>query len=217
MTKLVWNQAGDRFYETGVDRGVLYPNPGVGVAWNGLVSVSQNVSGGEVDGLFLDGIKYLDHVANEDFQASLEAFSSPAQFDACDGSRSLVPGLVATQQRRKTFGLTYRTLMGNDLLHTEYGYKLHLVYNATAAPSARANQTLNDSPDPSIRQWNIHTVPDASAVTYKPTAHFEIDSTKIDSAKLALLEDALYGTVDADPYLPSQSEVITLLTPDPIV
>lgn len=210
MSRLVWNEIGKRFYETGVDRGVLYPNSGPGVPWNGLVSVSENASGGDVEALYFDGVKYLDIVAGEDFQATLEAFSAPAEFAACEGSKALSPGLYATQQPRKTFGLSYRTLIGNDLEDTSFGYKLHVVYNATAAPSSRNNQTLDDSPSPVVRQWNISSVPQ-KASTYKPTAHFVIDSTEVDPYMLEDLESFLYGRAGQDPMLLPQIEVIEIL------
>lgn len=210
MTKIVWNQVGERFYETGVDRGVLYPRLGPGVPWNGLISVSENPSGGEVESFYFDGVKYLDIVMSENFQATVEAYSAPREFASCDGSKALSPGLYATQQPRSTFGMSYRTLIGNDLDGSDHGYKLHIVYNATAAPSGRDNKTLSGSPDPSIRQWTIDTVPIASN-TFKPTAHFVIDSTQIDPYTLLDLESFLYGRDGQDPKLLSQSEVIGIL------
>lgn len=210
MTRLVWNQVGDRFYETGVDHGVLYPLLGPGVPWNGLVSVSEDSSGGDVTPLFFDGVKYLDVVASENFQATIEAYAAPPEFAACDGSKVLSPGLYATQQPRKPFGFSYRTLIGNDLEETNHGYKLHIVYNATAAPSSRNYQTLSDNPSPNTRQWTVHTVPPASA-THKPTAHFVIDSREIDPYMLEDLESFLYGREDREPRLLTQGEVVDIL------
>lgn len=205
-----WNQPGERLYETGIDRCVLYPNAGPGVAWNGLISVNENVSGGDADQLYFDGVKYLDVIANEDFQATLEAFSAPAEFAACDGTKALSPGLFATQQRRKTFGLTYRTLIGNDLEKNDHGYKIHIVYNATASPSAKTSKTISESVSPETRSWTINTVPE-QATTYKPTAHFIIDSTLVDPYMLQDLELHLYGREGVEPRLLSQEEVISIL------
>lgn len=210
MTRLVWNQAGEKFYETGVDRGVLYPSTRPGVAWAGLISVDEGVSGGGVEAYHFDGIKYLDVVSSEDFEATIDAFSAPPEFYECDGSWSLAPGLFATHQRRSTFGLAYRTRIGNDIDGTEHGYKLHLVYNATAAPASRSNKSINDSPDPESRQWTMHTVP-SPASTYKPTAHIIINSKLVASSKLTSLENLLYGTTSANPSLPTQAAIIALL------
>lgn len=210
MTKLLWNQPGTRFYETGVDRGVLFPKTGAGVSWGGLISVEEPVSGGEAESYYFDGVKYLDWIANEDFQATITAFSAPKEFAVCDGAKALAPGLYATQQRRETFGLSYRTLLGNDLTE-DAGYKLHLVYNALAAPTTRSNRTKSDSPDPGTLVWTVNSVPPA-ATTYKPTAHFVIDSTKTTTAKMTSLENLIYGTASVDSALPTQAAVIALLT-----
>lgn len=211
MSRLLWGQSGTRFYETGVDRGVLYTRGASGVAWNGLVSVTENTSGGESNPYYFDGNKYLDFISSEDFQATIEAYSAPTEFAACNGSRLLAVGLMATQQPRDTFGLSYRTLIGSDLNDPTEAYKLHLVYNATASPSGRTNKTLSDSPDPETLQWTIDTVPVAST-TFKPTAHFIIDSRITPSAKLAVLEDLLYGTTLVVPALPTQATVISTLS-----
>lgn len=212
MSRLTWDEVGDRVYETGVDRGVLYPAAvsAPGVPWNGLVSIQENPSGGDIEPLYYDGVKYLDFVAAEDFSATLEAFSCPVEFNECDGNKTLSPGLFATQQPRKTFGLSYRTLIGNDLDGIEHGYKLHLVYGCTAAPSPRTSGTLSGTPNPSTRSWNINTVP-APAETYKPTAHFVIDSRHLNPYTLQDLESYLYGRDGQDPRLPTQDEVILIL------
>jgi hypothetical protein len=207
--KLVWNGNGDRLFETGVDRGVLYPRTGPGVAWNGLISVSEDSEGGSVEQLYFDGIKYLDIVGAEDFKAQLEAYAAPPEFAPCDGSKALSPGLFATQQPRQTFGLSYRTLIGNDLLGQDYGYKLHIVYGCTAAPSQRASQTIAGQPTPSSRTWSITTVP-PPANTFKPTAHFVVDSTKVDAGMLGDLESFLYGRAGVEPRLPSQTEIVAI-------
>ena len=210
MTRLIWNKPGERFYETGVDRGVLYPKVGPGVPWNGLISVNETSTGGDIIALYFEGVKYMDYVANEDFEATLEGFAAPPEFAVCEGIRTLAPGLYATQQRRQTFGLSYRTLLGNDLDGTDYGYKLHLVYGCTVEPSEKSNQTLSDSADPSTRQWTVHTVP-PPATTYKPTAHFIFDSTKMDRYLLEDIESYLYGRDDRDARLLSQDEILDIL------
>lgn len=211
MARIEWNQAGDRFYEAGVDRGVLYPRQVSGVPWNGLVSVSETVSGGEVEAYYFDGIKYLDFIAAEDFQATIEAFSAPEEFAGCDGTKVLSPGLMVTQQPRYPFGLSYRTLLGNDTEGTDYGYRLHLVYNATASPAPRTHRTMSDSPSLNTRSWTINTVPPLAS-TYRPTAHFVIDSTKVAATKLTTLENLLYGSFSAEPSLPPQATVISILS-----
>lgn len=211
MARIEWNQAGERFYEAGVDRGVLYPRQVAGVPWNGLVSVNETASGGETEAFYFDGVKYLDFVAAEDFSATIEAFSAPEEFAGCDGTKVLSPGLMVTQQPRYPFGLSYRTFIGNDLEGTDYGYKLHLVYNATASPSARTHRTMSDSPSLNTRSWTINTVPPAAS-TYKPTAHFIIDSTKVNKTKLTTLENLLYGSSTLSPSLPTQATVISTLT-----
>lgn len=210
MTRLTWNDAGERFFEAGLHRGVLYPKLGPGVAWNGLIGVDETPSGGEVESYYFDGVKYLDFVASEDYSATIDAFSAPAEFAACDGTKQLSPGLYVTQQPRQSFGLSYRTLIGNDLEGTDHAYKIHLVYNATAAPAGRSHKTLTNAVDPATRQWTIHTVP-PKATTYKPTAHLIVDSRDLTSGKLEALENLLYGTSSTNPRLPTQAEVITLL------
>lgn len=210
MTRIAWNQPGERFYEAGVDHGVLYPEFGPGVPWNGLVAVSEESSGGEVTALHYDGVKYKDIVANEDFEAAVEAYSAPAEFAACEGIKSLAPGLYATQQPRRTFGLSYRTLLGNDISGTELGYKLHVVYGCTAEPTGMQYKTLTESASLPTKQWKLHTVPQPAA-TYKPTAHFIFDSTKMDPYLLEDIESYLYGRDDRDPRLLDQTEVLGIL------
>lgn len=217
MSRIEWNKAGERFFEAGVNQGVLYPRVGPGVPWNGLVSVDESTSGGELESLYFDGVKYLDVASAEDFSAEISAFSAPAEFGVSDGQKALSPGLFVTQQPRKTFGLCYRTLIGNDLVGTEYGYKLHIVYNCTAAPSARNNQTLSNSFSPTPRTWSIETVP-PPASTFRPTAHLVIDSTLVNPYLMEELETVLYGR-DAEglleatqPYLPSVAEIILILS-----
>lgn len=211
MARIAWNQTGDKFYETGVDRGVLYPRSGIGVAWNGLVRVEESVSGGEVTALYFDGVKYLDFIAAEDFAATIEAFSAPEEFSECDGTKMLSPGLMVTQQPRYPFGLSYRTLIGNDVDGTDHGYKLHLVYNATASPSSKTHSTISETASANTRSWAIQTVP-PKATLYKPTAHFVIDSTKVSTAKMTAIENLLYGTTASTPVLPPPSTVISTLS-----
>lgn len=214
MAKLEWNKFGERFYETGVDRGVLYLDGEAGVPWNGLISVKEDPTGGEAEGYYLDGIKYANLAALEEFQATLEAFSAPEEFSACDGTQSLGLGLFVTQQVREEFGLSYRTLVGNDLLQSDYGYKIHLVYNCLAAPANRENNTLSRDVDPMHYSWTITTVPPILGGV-RPTAHYVVDSTKAEAATLAALEDILYGTDTDQPRLPTVQELFTLFNPTP--
>jgi hypothetical protein len=207
MTKLSWGAPGERFYESGVDQGVLYVD-GSGHVWNGLVSVTEKNSGGDVSEYYLDGIKYAENKGVENFEADIAAFSSPIAFALCDGTYEPHPGLKATKQPRKKFGLSYRTKLGNDLEGLDHGYKIHLVYNALATPSDKTNTTLGDN-DVEPLEWSITTTPvDVSGM--RPTAHFEIDSKKTDSFVLDKIEDALYGTDLVDAYLPTIAEILDM-------
>jgi hypothetical protein len=219
MTELSWDAVGQRFYETGVDHGVLYIPDNVGAyntgfAWNGLVSVTEAPTGAEANPQYADNIKYLNLLSAEEFGATIEAFTYPDEFGQCDGTAEPEPGVSVGQQSRKTFGLSYRTRVGNDLDGTDYGYKLHLVYGALAAPSEKAYATINDSPEAITLSWEVTTTPvvvgTIGSVTYKPTASLTIDSTKADADSLAALEDLLYGTVGTDPELPLPAAVIAL-------
>lgn len=211
MTRITWGEVGQRYYEYGVDRGVLYANGGNGVPWNGLTAVNEEQEGGEVTPYYFDGIKYLDFVANEDFKATIQAISAPPEFDQCQGLKTLAVGLSATGQPRSTFGFSYRTMIGNDTVGDKLGYKLHLVYNCTAAPSGKSNKSLGGGAiDPAERSWTAVTVP-VIGTNYKPTAHFIVDSTKTPALKLQALEDALYGTVSTNGLLPTQAAVIAML------
>lgn len=209
MTRLDWNLPGQRVYETGVDRGVLYPRLGDGVAWPGLVSVSEQVDGGDITPYHYDGVKYIDVAAAEDFSATLEAFAAPPEFFRAEGQRQLVPGLIATHQPKETFGLSYRTLIGNDLQGLGFGYKLHLVYGCTSAPSNRNYSTVASDPDVNTRSWDISTVP-PPASTYRPTAHFIFDTRYAGVGVVETIEDALYGTAGTAPRLPSQDEIFAM-------
>jgi hypothetical protein len=219
MTALTWDQVGERIYETGVDRGVLYIPNNVGVydngyAWNGLVSVTESPTGAEANPQYADNIKYLNLLSAEEFGATLEAFTYPDEFGQCDGTLTPEVGIFVGQQNRKTFGLAYRTRVGNDLAGVDYGYKLHLVYGALAAPSEKAYTTINDSPEAITFSWEITTTPmevgEIESVSYKPTASLTIDSSKADASALAELENLLYGTVGSDPELPAPADVIAL-------
>lgn len=216
MAKLAWDAIGEHYYETGVDHGVLYPQASNGtypngVAWNGLTNVSESPSGAEATDLWADNIKYLSMRSAEEFGATIEAYTYPDEFALCDGSAALVTGAYIGQQPRKTFGLCYRTVVGNDTELDNHGYKLHLIYGCSASPSEKAYQTINDSPEAITFSWEMTTVP-VPVTGHKPTASIVIDSTKVDSAKLQDLLDALYGTDNADPYLPLPDEVKSLLS-----
>lgn len=209
MTAIVWGNVGDRYFETGVDRGVLFPKTGDGVPWNGLISVSESPTGGEPRPYYLDGFKYLNLATAEEFAATIDAFSAPPEFDRCDGTASIHNGLFITQQPRESFGLSYRTLIGNDVDGTDLGYKINLVYNALAAPSSRNNGTLNDSPTPITFSWGITTAP-PPIVGFKPSAHFVIDSRKTPKSVLSLIESVLYGNSTANARLPEVAELMEL-------
>lgn len=214
MTKLVWDKVGERTYETGVDRGVLFlpDNNGVysnGFAWNGLTAVTESPSGAEASPQYADNIKYLNLVSAEEFGGTIEAFTYPDEFAACDGTARPSPGVSIGQQTRKVFGLAYRTLVGNDIQGTDYGYKLHLIYGALAAPSEKAYNTVNDSPEAITFSWEISTTP-VEVPGFKPSATLTIDSTKEDPAAIAALEAILYGTPGTDPRLPLPAEVIAM-------
>lgn len=216
MSKIVWDQVGEHFYETGVDRGVLYQYDktnktfGNGVAWNGLSAVNESPSGAEPTAIWADNIKYLNLMSNEEYAATIEAYTYPDEFEECDGSKTVAGGVTIGQQPRKLFGFSYRTLIGNDTEGTEAGYKIHLIYNCLASPSERSHSTVNDSPEAQSMSWSISTTP-VNVEGMKPTSTIEIDSREIPSDKLAALEDILYGTVSAEPRLPLPGEIITLV------
>ena len=224
MARLVWDQTGEHFYETGVKQGVFYPQTeGTytnGVAWNGLTAVTESPSGAEATALYADDIKYLSLYSTEEFGATIEAYTYPEEFAKCDGSAALVDGVYVGQQTRKPFGLCYKTTLGNDTDGNDHGYKLHIIYGAMASPSEKAYSTINDSPDAITFSWEITTTP-VSVSGMKPTATVVIDSTKVDKTKLAALEDILYGknpstnggSDGVEPRLPLPDEIKTLMTP----
>lgn len=204
MSKLVWDKTGEREYETGVDHGVLYPMTNniypKGVSWNGLSSVQENPSGGEANDVYADNIKYLTLMSAEKFGGTIEAYMSPDEFDACDGTAMVAKGVSIDQQTRKSFGFSYRTILGNDSLGEDYGFKIHLIYGAKASPSQKSRSTVNESPEATTLSWEFNTTPVTintvnpdTGKPYKPTAHMIIDSTKATAAKLAAFEDILYG------------------------
>jgi hypothetical protein len=217
MTKLAWDKTGERLYETGVDRGVLYiPNAlgvyNTGYAWNGLTTVTESPSGAESNPQYADNIKYLNLVSAEEFGGTIESFTYPDEFAQCDGTAFAQPGVAVGQQSRKTFGLAYRTRLGNDLTGVDYGYKIHLIYGALAAPSEKAYATINDSPEAITFSWELTTTPVevgvVGGVTYKPTSSLTIDSSQVDASALTNLENLLYGTVGTDPSLPTPAQVL---------
>lgn len=214
MSKLVWDATGERFYETGVKQGVLYVQSAgtypKGVAWNGLTAVTESPSGAEATPLYADDTKYLNLMSNEEYGATIEAYTYPDEFMECDGSAALTPGVYIGQQARKTFGMCYRTVLGNDVDTNDYGYKLHLIYGALAAPSEKAYATINDSPEAVTFSWEVTTTP-VNVTGHKPTASITIDSTKVDASKLAALEAILYGDDDTDARLPLPDEIATLM------
>lgn len=216
MARLVFDETGKKFYETGVDHTVLYPMVSgkypKGVAWDGVTSITESPSGAESTPLYADNIKYLNLIAAEEYGLTVEAYTYPEEFRACDGSKEVAPGIFIGQQDRQNFGLSYRSIIGNDTEGNSHGYQLHLVYNATASPSERAYNTINDSPEAISFSWEINTTPTAVTGDYKPTASIVIDSTKCDKTKLKELEDILYGTEDDEARLPSIDEVIELMS-----
>jgi hypothetical protein len=211
VTRLVWNAVGARIFEAGVDQGVLYVDGSDGVPWNGLVSVSESPSGGDVSSYYVDGIKYLAVSAAEEFEATVEAYTYPDEFAVCEGTTAIKYGLFATQQPKKSFNLCYRTMIGNDVDGTDHGFKIHLVYNAMVEPTQRSNSTIGDSVSPDNFSWKIVTKP-PTMVGYKQTAHFVIDSREVPEDLLDQITDILYGSADTQPRLPSVAELLFIFT-----
>lgn len=234
MAVLTWDAVGERLYETGVDHGVLYvakdtpAQPGdadygkgagdynTGIAWNGLTGVTENREGAEANAQYADNIKYLNLLSNEEFGGTIEAFTYPDAWEACDGSASPAVGFVLGQQKRKAFCFVYRTKIGNDVDESDHGYKLHIVYNAKAQPAERSYETINDSPEPMTFSWEFSTTPleigKINDVAYRPVAHVELDSTKVAAAKLTAIEEKLFGGANTDPVVLYPNEIYTILT-----
>ena len=215
MARLVWDKTGERVYETGVRQAVLYPQETggtypLGVAWNGLTGVTESPSGAESTPIFADDIKYLSLMSAEEFGATIEAYTYPDEFAACDGSSDIATGVSIGQQKRKSFGLCYRTALGNDVDGEDYGYKLHIIYGAIAAPSEKGYATINNDPEAITFSWEISTTP-VSMTGFKPTASITIDCTKADATKLKALEDILYGSESISARLPLPGEIKTLM------
>lgn len=215
MAKLVWDEVGKRTYETGVDKGVLYVQNdegayGKGVAWNGLTAVNESPSGAEPTALYADNTKYLELTSKEEYGATIEAYTYPDEFEACDGSAEVGTGVVIGQQSRKVFGLCYRTVKGNDVKNNDYGYKIHLVYGCKAKPAQKNYQTINDSPEAITFSWEVSTTP-VEVDGFKPTATVTIDSTKVTAEKLKSIEEALYGTESVEPKLLLPDEIIAIV------
>lgn len=222
MAKLVWDQTGERFYETGVKNCALYTKTGTngayatGVAWNGITAITESPSGAEANPLYADDIKYLNLISKEEFGATIEAYTYPEEFAVCDGSAEFGDGVTYGQQPRKEFGLAYITTLGNDEDGTDHGYKIHIIYNCLAAPSERAYATINDSPEAITFSWELSTTPvvftvgtGADAVE-KSTCHIEIDSTKVAAAKLTSIKETLFGTTNGDPTLMLPEDFVSL-------
>lgn len=220
-TTLKWDEVGERLYETGVSKGVIYPYDssakkyGTGVAWNGLTSVNENPSGAESTKLWADNIKYLDLMSAEEFGFTIEAYTYPDEFAECDGSAQFgVDGVTVSQQVRKSFGFSYRTEVGNDTEGNDYGYKIHLVYGCKASPSGKDYGTVNDSPEAITLSWEISTTPEivTAGTNIKPTAHIIIDAKTVGAAILKKIEDKIYGDGSTDPTLPTPDELYALIT-----
>lgn len=217
MSKLVWDQTGERLFETGVKNGVLYPQVSgaypKGVAWNGLTAVTESPSGAEATPLYADDIKYLNLISAEEFGATIEAYMYPDEFAECDGSAAIAKGVMIGQQKRNAFGLVYKTTLGNDTEGNDYGYKLHIIYGAIAAPSEKSYATINDSPEAITFSWEVTTTP-VNVTGGKPTASITIDSTKADPTKLAALEAVLFGAEETEARLPLPDEIAGMMKTD---
>ena len=215
MAKITWDNVGERYYETGVKKGVLYPQAAggtypKGVPWNGLTAVTESPSGAEATPLYADDIKYLNLMSVEELGATVEAYTYPPEFEECDGSAQLAEGISIGQQPRKAFGLSYVTTLGNDIDGTKHGYKLHIIYGALASPSEKAYATINDSPEAITFSWELTTTP-VSVTGFEPTASLVIDSTKVSEGAMAAIEAALYGTESEEAHLPLPDEIVALI------
>lgn len=215
MSRLTWNKTGDRLYETGVEECALFPQDTdgtypLGVAWEGITNVTESPSGAEPTKLYANDTVYATMMSAEELGGSIEAYTFPDEFAECDGSATVAKGVKIGQQTRKAFGLAYKTLIGNDIVGTAYGYKLHVIYGATASPSEKAHATVNDSPEAQTMSWEFTTTP-VAVTGAKPTASIEIDSTTADADKLAALEAMIYGSESSEPKLPTPDEIIALM------
>lgn len=215
MAKIIWDNTGDRLYETGVKKGVLYVQSKegtypAGVPWNGLTAITESPSGAESTPLYADDIKYLNLMSVEEFGATIEAYTYPEEFGVCDGSANLVPGVMIGQQPRTTFGMSYVTTVGNDVQGNKHGYKIHIIYGASATPSEKSYSTINDSPEAITFSWEVKTTP-VNVTGFQPTASVVIDSTKVEASKLAALEAKLYGTDEAEAVLPLPDEIAAMI------
>ena len=216
MSKLIWDNVGEKVYETGLDRGVLYPLNtktnayDTGVAWNGLSKVSEKPSGAESSDVYADNIKYLNLISAEKFAATIEAYTYPDEFAVCDGTAEPAPGIVIGQQTRKTFGMSYRTLVGNDVAGQDYGYKIHCIYGGVASPSEKGYSSVNESPEAISFSWELNTTP-VPVEGFKPTASLIVESTKVSKEALAAIEAILYGSEGTEPRLPLPDEIIALI------
>lgn len=214
MPRIEWDKTGEKLYETGCDQGVVFVKDETGaysngVAWNGLIGVDESPSGGEANPFYADNQKYLNLMSNEEFGCSIKAYTFPEEFEVCDGCAEPEDGVILTQQTRREFGFSYRTLIGNDVKQTDLGYKIHLVYNALAAPSSKSNNTVNESPEAQEFSWEVTTTP-VKVAGYKPVAHIVINSTRADPTKLKALEDMIYGSESDEPTLPTPQEVLDM-------
>lgn len=222
MSAIVWDKTGERVYESGVDHGVLYPQDSTGayntgVAWNGLIGVTESPSGAESNPQYADNIKYLDLTSAEEFGATIEAYMYPDEFEECDGTAEVAPGVTIGQQNRKAFGMSYRTKVGNDVAGQDYGYKIHMFWGAKASPSEKNYQTVNDSPEATTFSWEVTTTPvvlttinPKTGKVYNPTSSLVVNSTKANAEKIAALEKILYGDTETEPRLPTPDEVIAM-------
>ena len=217
MAKIIWDAVGEHYYETGVDHGVLYPYNSdtskydTGVAWNGLTAVTESPTGAEATALWADNIKYVNLMSTEELSGTIEAYTYPPEFEACDGYATLEQGVTVGQQNRKVFGMSYRTVVGNDTESNDHGYKLHLVYGCLASPSEKAFSTISDSPEAITFSWEFTTTP-VNVTDLKPTASITIDSRKVSAEAMAAIEEALYGTDSEEAYLPLPDELKTIIT-----
>lgn len=218
MSKLEWDKVGEKFYETGTDRGVLYPQTGKdnaygkGVAWNGLTGITESPGGAEATDLYADNIKYGSMRSAETFSGTIEAYTYPKEFEDCDGSREIAEGIIIGQQNRVPFGLSYRTMIGNDVSSEDEDYKINLIYGATASPSEKAYSTINDSPEAITFSWEFDTTPVNVPGNFKPTAHLILDTRRLTKDQVKAIEDALYGTESAEAKLPLPEEVMSIIS-----